>query len=394
MTILSRSKLNIVRDNAFNFLKKITADFSVYKFTENSEESAFACCFSFFIINLLKQKPLDDSSTERALKFIIFYIDRHYHEANKDELAYNKSYMQLTCFFISVLKITGHINLINLSKYIEPIIKIDPINYLSKVGALNGTPGSGNFAMFYMIMNIYAKNELCIDTAKVIDTVVDLHMSHRNRFGLWGNSNSLTYAMFQNNYHQYEIFEYLGIHIDKQMSINLVNQLSSLCDQYGHFAPYPGGGGCYDYDAIHLLTYPYLDDDIFQKEVARYFITIFNGLLMCQNPDGGFCESKMIRPRSPYQLMHTIKHIFKSPNRTIFIERFRKNIVLQRPRHSRIHTHWTKYSRAWSESNLWDTWFRLLAIARIDVFLDKNKFSEWGFVDHPGIGYHHLFKNG
>ena len=26
-------------------------------------------------------------------------------------------------------------------------------------------------------------------------------------------------------------------------------------NKYGGFAPYPGGGACYDYDAIFFLTY-------------------------------------------------------------------------------------------------------------------------------------------
>jgi hypothetical protein len=141
-----------------------------------------------------------------------------------------------------------------------------------------------------------------------------------------------------------------------------------------------------------LLTYPYLNN-IFQNKISKNLSLVLDGLFACQNENGGFCETKFVRPRSLKQITLTIKHILSSPNLTIFIERFRRNFVLQRTKHSRIHTHWTKYSREWSESNLWDTWFRLLAIARIDVFLDNNKFSEWGFVNYPGIGYHYLFKN-
>ena len=96
-----------------------------------------------------------------------------------------------------------------------------------------------------------------------------------NRFGLWGDSNFLTYSMFQNGYHQYEIFEYLGIYIDKDMTISLIDELLNLRDQNGHFAPYLGGGSCYDYDAVHLLTYPYLNN-IFQNKISKTKLGNYN----------------------------------------------------------------------------------------------------------------------
>ena len=56
-------------------------------------------------------------------------------------------------------------------------------------------------------------------------------------------------------------------------------------------------------------------------------------------------------------------------------------------------THWTKYSRRWGESNLWDTWFRLLTIARIEISLENENINKWGFIKYPGIGYHYLLKD-
>ena len=75
------------------------------------------------------------------------------------------------------------------------------------------------------------------------------------------------------------------------------------------------------------------------------------------------------------------------------IERLRQSVTLLRPKHNRIHTHWSQYSRRWNESDLWDSWFRMLTIARIDVALDPKKIVEWGFIDYPGIGFHPLLRH-
>ena len=75
-------------------------------------------------------------------------------------------------------------------------------------------------------------------------------------------------------------------------------------------------------------------------------------------------------------------------NLGLFFERLRYAVVLQRPKHDRIHTHWGSYSRCWAEADLWDSWFRLLSIARIQIAFEPERIKEWGFINYPGIGYH------
>ena len=74
------------------------------------------------------------------------------------------------------------------------------------------------------------------------------------------------------------------------------------------------------------------------------------------------------------------------------LEVLKRLMSIQRSRHNKIHTHWTNYSRDWFESDLWDSWFRVLLLARVDVHFNKKNFKKWGFINYPGIGYHHLFK--
>ena len=72
-----------------------------------------------------------------------------------------------------------------------------------------------------------------------------------NKYSLWGNNDF--YSQYQSSYHQYEIFNYLEIDIfdNKKLIRNIIN----LQDFEGHYGPYPGGGGCYDFDAIKILTF-------------------------------------------------------------------------------------------------------------------------------------------
>ena len=73
------------------------------------------------------------------------------------------------------------------------------------------------------------------------------------------------------------------------------------------------------------------------------------------------------------------------------IERLRQALILQRHKHDRVNgaEHWTScgYQRRWNESNLWDSYFRMSAVARIDLALRPSNFSKWSFVDYPGIGF-------
>ena len=137
-----------------------------------------------------------------------------------------------------------------------------------------------------------------------------------------------------------------------------------FADDLGHFAPYPGGGGCYDYDAIFMLTSPFVAD-IGQSEAVKLTLET---ILSEQNIDGGFCESKLLRTHSglprPFAL---ISHVLKQPAQTR-INSAISGLNLYRSKHRCVRTHWCETDRFWNESNAWDTYFRLLLVARASSF--------------------------
>jgi hypothetical protein len=112
-----------------------------------------------------------------------------------------------------------------------------------------------------------------------------------------------------------------------------------------------------------------------------------NTILSEQNKDGGFSESQWVRPRKFLTLFKSSQHVI-SKNNSLKKERLKYFLALLLPKNNKINTHWSNYSRDWSESNLWDTWFRLMTIARIDIAINEKNLKRWRFINFPGIGFH------
>ena len=238
---------------------------------------------------------------------------------------------------------------------------------------------SGNHSMFFAIFNIYANNFLKIDRSKQILEWVNFNCSSINSNGFWGEKNKMDYKQFQNGYHQYEIFEYLKM--DK-IPWNLAAKRTLLMsDNYGHFAPWPGGGACYDYDAIFMLTSKFVKD-ISQENILRKTL---KSIILSQNLDGGFCESKYMKENLIIRLFNIIRHIINQQSHLRFWSLY-LNLNLTRNKHRHIITHWTKKHRKWEESNAWDTFFRLSTIYRICNRLNLKEKDLFKINDFPGIG--------
>ena len=284
-------------------------------------------------------------------------------------------------FTLSALSILGTLDT---NPIVDEVIAVLPVSIdaaLLHAEALKGAPRSGNQAMFLAILLIYSRDFLGLDTQKDIDRWVSLHRDAINRFGFWGSSTTASFLQFQNGYHQYEVLKYLGS--DNIPWETAASSVALLADDEGHFAPYPGGGGCYDYDAVFILT----SNSEISHRYGKQLMRTAESILKDQNTDGGFCESRLIRPRSLRNLILGISRALGCTGRARS-ESLRYSLTLLRQKHDRIHTHWSIYSRGWSESNLWDSWFRMLALARIDSALNPENTAGWGFISFPGIGFH------
>ncbi len=351
-----------------------------FALTPRAECTPYARCFAVFGYGLLCDE-IKDSADGLARNMV---RDLDVLKASRVKFGLNlsndKPYLQLLTFTLSALTLLKRIDSYPLLNHIEPLLASGADCEWKKCGVFEGRPRSGNQAMFFAILLLYAAQH-GIDTKRRIEEWERLHIGALNRFGFWGSYESMSHLQFQNGYHQYEIFEYLGT--PGIPWLTAADNVAKLADVQGHFAPYPGGGGCYDYDAVFIIT----GDSLSVQKHSDLLNLTASTLIAEQNNDGGFCESKAIRPRSLPNLIKSLDHVLKGRD-AARLERLRQAVTLLRRKHDRVHTHWSDYAREWGESDLWDSWFRMLTLARIDCAFNPEHSKSWGFINFPGIGFH------
>lgn len=368
----------------FNFLNLCKSPDGNHRLTPVSDPSAFATCFWIFGMHLIRK----DAILANLRGDLSYSIRRAVRDARATNAAtgqlHAKPYRQLLAFSLSALSVLGTLSDEPLEDLVIEQLPQSIEQDLHRLGCFSGRAQSGNQAMFLAVFLLHARDNLRLPLDDQIELWIRQHINYMNRFGFWGSNRSMSTLQFQNGYHQYEIFECLGVNTGKA-GIS-ASSVAKLADSQGHFAPYPGGGGCFDYDAVFLMT---LGGEIPNRSAAELLSVTAGTLLSEQQPDGGFCESLYVRPRSLRNTLRSTGHVFAAlPNMPSFLERFRYGLALQRRKYDRIATHWSNYSRAWNESDLWDSWFRMLSLARIQCAMDKGAAGEWGFIDFPGIGFH------
>ena len=373
--------------NSFKFLKLCKgSNITDYRLSPNSEVTAFALTFAIYNYNFLGEASFLKKNSDILGDKLVENIKLHKEIRSKscNDLSYDKSYLQLLCFTLSALRVLKKEKKFNLEEETVSIFKdISAIRYIKNIKSLEGVPGSGNLSMFYAIILIYKSKFLNYSIGLELENWLDFHLNNINSNGFWGHRLSNPFLQFQNGYHQYEIFNYVGN--DNLPWSKAARFVSLLADKRGQFAPYPGGGGCYDYDAVFFLTSKYINVLDYKESLFK----LRKSLLISINKDGGFCESQYIRPRSIKNIFLQIEHFALAKRSSkLFVLRRILNILLDR--NNRIKTHWSNYSRHWYESDLWDTWFRNLTIFKIERsfnLLPLEKLKKFKSINFPGIGY-------
>ncbi len=377
---LHDGRINRAIDGYRSFLRVCRADVTDFRLTPLAEPTVFARCFAVYGLWLIGEHRELDAARD-ALAVALRRDVRGARAAAGAEIR-SKAFRQLLCFSLSALAVLGVLEEDPLPDLVLEQLPDDLEQELRELGSLEGRAQSGNQAMFLAVFLIHAQRYLGHKSGAALEAWMRLHRSAMNRHGFWGPQSGPTHLHFQNGYHQYEILEYLQA--DNPGRSSAIEAVRQLADAEGHFAPHPGGGGCFDYDAVHVLTPEGRMPD--EKTVAMLRTTAAT-IIAEQQADGGFCESLRVRPRLRSGPGYA-ERLASARNFALFKERLRYALTLQRPKHDRIHTHWSRYQRRWDESNLWDSWFRMLTLARIECAFDPARAAEWGFIDYPGIGWH------
>ena len=361
-----------------------------YRFTADSEDAIFCSCFALFILDLFRETDKFTDQQRQSWVSCIqsfhnqqtgYYEPGNYYIKDKERSRY-----QLTCFCLSALGILNSVPLHPLSFVKQWQTPSDVREYLLERGCHKGLPGSGNKAMFQAVFLTY-EYERTRDPQllKKIDAWFEFHDQHQNQNGFWGKDLRSHYLSgMQNGFHQLVLYFYWK---RKVPNLKKIIDITLNCqDVAGFFAPTPGGEACYDYDAIHILTTAYNMIDYKRPQRKASLAKAAKAIAGNQNPDGGFCQSKA-KMENALDFMKQIPFCLYSRLPYLWYFRSKANIsVLLKKRH-RIHTGWTKDSRTWYESNLWDTWFRSLALAQISCILNDRDFTDFNFHKTTGLGH-------
>lgn len=383
-TAVTAERLNAARAEAVAFVKAAEIGEGDFALVHSGSPSLFARAFAVFAARLLG--CIDELKGDRGLLASKLRADlrTYFRDRHSAGILTKKPPMQALTFTLSALAALNRLDEDPFDDLIGPMLPVDVRFILDEADALQGRPQSGNIAMCLAVVLIHAGRFLGVDTAAAVETWVHAHLARMNRFGFWGRDRGMTHLQFQNGYHQYEILEYLEVHNPKLPAAR--QAVATLADASGHFAPYPGGSGCYDYDAVFVLT---AGGGVPDDHIRLLLERTAGSILDQQGGDGGFCESRCVRPRTIATVQKFGRQVAAAWNRPpLLVERLRYALTLQRPKHDEIHTHWSADGRGWDESNLWDTYFRLLALARMDVALNGDRALSWGFIPYPGIGHH------
>lgn len=355
---------------------------NLYGLTEGSENNPFSNTFYYFILYFLGENIASNSS----LFWVVKNIEKNLKKQIKNtsiKTFETKKFQQLFFFNCSALYS------LNNSEYNELIFRglenfysFYKTKNIVDIDTLKGKPGSGNFAMFKGITLSSLKFLFgCDYVTSFLDEWITKHLQYMHpKTGLWSIYNSPSIGAIQNSYHQYEVFDFL----EKNKYIKIdwnpaAKSVLTCCDSKGAFAPFSGGGACYDYDSIFLLS---KNSDLLNKYIKKYR----KSNLILKNFEGYkkymFCES-LYKPN----VFHIMKDIFVSRNNLIALERLKFNLALMIKGESIIKPHWdTSNNFSIYKPDLWSIWFRLLTFKRILFATKSLPKDQINGLYFPGIG--------
>ncbi|MBU1864502.1 MAG: hypothetical protein KKH94_12655 [Candidatus Omnitrophica bacterium] len=387
---------DIFRRRALNWLLTMQINQTRFRMVAGGGQTIFTSCFALFLLYLLrKQNVFPQREKDVWAAYINSFQDKdsgYYVPANYNGELHSKVVHQLTCFCLSALHIVDGKPQYPFTFLKKWLSSENVEEYVRNIGCFKGKPMTGNMAMFLAIFLTYQyethKDLFALDQ---LNKWFNCHNKAQNpRTGFWGNSiGTKSYAGFQNAFHQFLVYSYWGKPV--QYHTKIVDTILSLQAPDGFFAPYPGGGGCWDYDAADILINCGYYRGYKQEEIKDSLIRLLMAILASQNTDGGFCESQK-RPMYFGDVFSgdNKKFILSGHDPSVWYYRLRTTASISRSKMARIYTHWTSDGRLWNQSDLWNTWFRCLTIVAIDTVLSGDQKMDktgWHFHKSIGLGY-------
>ncbi|MCB0311075.1 MAG: hypothetical protein KDD42_07560 [Bdellovibrionales bacterium] len=151
----------------------------------------------------------------------------------------------------------------------------------------------------------------------------------------------------------------------------IIESAISLQHIDGLFWPFGGGHSCLDLDAIDLILRCSYQEHYYTDNIANALKRSQESILQLQQKDGGFCNN--LKQRKKLSIINVLRHV----RRTGFSS----------PKVPEYQLCWSGCKCSAYESNVFSTWFRMLALRYIDCYFDTNLQSDVVFRKLPFLGY-------
>jgi glycosyltransferase involved in cell wall biosynthesis/SAM-dependent methyltransferase len=214
-----------------------------------------------------------------------------------------------------------------------------------------------NRVMFVLAFLIYrAEVEHDLAAPSIFHAALDwLDQMQDAATGLWGKRPAeSTLNAVAAAYHFIPFYEYVHRPVNRMRRI--IDFTLALQQSDGLFGATSGGGACEDLDAIDLLVTLVRQGGYRHDDIKRAMIRAYWAIWNLQNEDGGYCYA-----------WRTTAETYRFSS-------------------------WAPMEVELRKSDVWASWFRLLALATIGSAYpdDVPRIANWRFRRWPALGYHQL----
>jgi hypothetical protein len=390
-----------LKERVLNWLSTLHPDEEavwVYRLNQTADPSVFASCFAVFLRHLFDDlQTLSEGERAAWLSWLqgfqdpetgLFMDPENVNRATDPLHDTEHLNRQLSTFCLSAIDALGgkpHHRL----RFLEPWKDSDRLTHWLESLDWYNPWNCGNKVMFMGIFFAYdAHYNGDATSLEALDIWFDWHdQNQSSKTGFWGNGRKAAYIDGMGGaYHQYVVYNYQERII--RYADRIVDKVLFLQQPDGMYSIYKGGASCYELDAVDILVHLYERHDYRRGEIEQALRRVLTGVLANQNPDGGFCWAQL--PAWGIKDFWRLgTDIFRHKSIYYWYLCWRSAIRIQTVRQPEISTGWSRQGRRWSDSSIFDTWFRCLTIAEISQVLPDLPYAEleWQFLKVPGLGW-------
>lgn len=208
---------------------------------------------------------------------------------------------------------------------------------------------SSNGVMNYLVSMIYARDVMGdSELQSSIDYILSFLVNKMDLSdGLWTERRDKTslYEAVRGGYHVWMLMIQEGVKFQENHIHNIIDTILLLQNKYGGYNKHLIADICHNIDCIDpLVRFSYMDPDYRKNEIEDALLNARRYLLNNRNDDGGFCFGRMIKLRYGNDSLRS----------------------------------------DFNESNMFGTWFTLLALMIIEDYFDEKVLLESKL---PGMEY-------